>query len=559
MSVRSVFVWISLIVSSLQRPTELHGQTVHFSNSSLAGFVTDGEVIVRAAGGSPLVGTNFVAQLYYGTSPTDLVADTRAPARFRVPTTSAPGTWVGSDRTLSGLSVGSLAVLAVRVWDMSQAPTYEQALAWGTPAHDCGPFYYEVKPDGLSSPTNYFMFEFRARNGLDACPSNQLPVFQSQPQNQTVYRGDTLTLSADVVAGCLYQWRFNGQIVGYRPTLVISNAQASHSGSYQLIAGNFSGSVTSQTASVGVSEPALVHFGNSVPFQTPGERIVRWPDGSGITGTNYVVQLYYGPSVSNLQPLPDSPLPLRPHSAAVPGTWSGADRRLPGVTPGAQVMLEVRMWDSRAGATFEAAQSAGGLAARFFPFNYTPPAGPAPGAASFYMENFRSYLWLSCPMFPTPVIHVHPASQSARRGTNVTLRVIAEYPCHTEWFFNGTPITSTYPGSSTLTISNIQPANVGDYYARVVNFDGSASATSQVARVTLIGQPRLASITQSGGRFVVDVPANSGEQIVIETATNLSATATWTPVGTNTGPFSYTNSAATDRQRFYRTRTSPWF
>jgi hypothetical protein len=219
--------------------------------------------------------------------------------------------------------------------------------------------------------------------------------------------------------------------------------------------------------------------------------------------------------------------------------------------------LEVRLWDSRAGGTFETAQSAGGPAARFFPFNYTPPAGPIPGSASYYMENFRSYLWLSCPMFPTPIIHVHPADQAVRPGTNVTLKVVAEYPCRAEWYFNGSQLPETHPGSTTLTISNVQPANVGDYYARVINLTGSA--TSHVARVTLIGQPRLTSMTQSGGQFAFEVPANSGEQIVIETATNLSASATWTPVSTNTGPFSYTNSAATDRQRFYRTRTSPWF
>jgi hypothetical protein len=170
------------------------------------------------------------------------------------------------------------------------------------------------------------------------------------------------------------------------------------------------------------------------------------------------------------------------------------------------------------------------------------------------MENFSSAIWLSCPMFPTPIIHVHPESQTVPRGTTVQLRVVAEYPCDTEWFFNGASITTTHPGSTTLTINNVQPANVGDYYARVMNFNGSASATSQVARISLVGQPQLSSMAYSGGAFIFELPGNAGEIFVIETATNLNPIVTWTPIATNTAPFRFTNSAAaTDRQRFYRT------
>jgi hypothetical protein len=549
MSAKSIWLFLGLGASVFLTGARQSGaQQVRFDNAVLIPYVTDGDVLVRDSQGAPLTGTNFVAQLYYGTSATALVADTAAPARFRPPTTSQPGTWVGENRTLTGLSVGSLAVLAVRVWDINLAPTYEQALALGAPTHDCGPFYYQVRLSGAA--TNFYMFEFRARNGLSGCSGSGVPTFQTQPQSQTVASGDTLTLSSMVLNACLYQWWFNGQIVGFRPTLVISNVQSSHAGSYQLIAGNYSGSVTSQPVSVTVAQPASVLFANNV-LPNPPDRLVRWFDGSGLTGTNYVAQLYYGLTSSSLTPLTNPPAPFRVHTTAFPGTWNGGTRRLPGISPGTPVFLQVKVWDSRFAATFEEAFAQGRFALPFQPFSYTPPVNPLM-PDELYMMNFNSSIWLSCPMFPTPIIHVHPASQTVLRGTNVQLRVVAEYPCHTEWFFNGVAITVTYP-SSTLTISNIQPANVGDYYARVMNFNGSAAATSQVARITLVGQPRLSSMAHSGGLFTFELPSTANETFVIETTTNLGPAAIWTPIHTNTAPFWFTNSIGADRQRFFRT------
>src|SRR5215510_1766809 len=55
-------------------------------------------------GGSLVVGTNWVAQLYYGTSANDLKPVDRAPAKFRVFTTSRPGTWSGGMRSLFGVN-----------------------------------------------------------------------------------------------------------------------------------------------------------------------------------------------------------------------------------------------------------------------------------------------------------------------------------------------------------------------------------------------------------------------------------------------------------------------
>lgn len=82
----------------------------------------------------PLVGTNFMVQLYYGASTASeasLIAVSEAPAHMTASTSSSPGVWVGGGtRTLTGFPFGSgTAVLQVRLWDINFGATYEQAFA----------------------------------------------------------------------------------------------------------------------------------------------------------------------------------------------------------------------------------------------------------------------------------------------------------------------------------------------------------------------------------------------------------------------------------------------
>lgn len=128
--------------------------TVDFSNNRT--FVTVADRLVRDYYGNPIVGTNYVAQLYYGaTSAESLVPVTTAPARFRVPTTTSPGTWVGGTRTLNGFGSGTTAVMVVRVWDSGPNGngTWDQAAT----RSESSPFSYTVPPVG--APANAFYME----------------------------------------------------------------------------------------------------------------------------------------------------------------------------------------------------------------------------------------------------------------------------------------------------------------------------------------------------------------------------------------------------------------
>jgi hypothetical protein len=81
--------------------------------------------------GTGVLGTNFAAQLLYGTDPASLTAHTLT-AYFR-PTLS-PGTWSGGGRTLPvGVGgIGTTIWLQVRVWDSGdRTRTFDQVRATG--------------------------------------------------------------------------------------------------------------------------------------------------------------------------------------------------------------------------------------------------------------------------------------------------------------------------------------------------------------------------------------------------------------------------------------------
>jgi hypothetical protein len=141
----------------------VHAQgTVDFNNNRT--FATETNVsrlVYDYPSGVPLVGTNYVAQLYYGVDPSSLTPVTTAPARFRAPGTLIPGTWVGGTRTLTGFSPGMTATLQVAIWDSSVGPTLDQVRAaggfWGLSAA----FTYTIPAAG-SPPTAYYIENFRS-------------------------------------------------------------------------------------------------------------------------------------------------------------------------------------------------------------------------------------------------------------------------------------------------------------------------------------------------------------------------------------------------------------
>jgi hypothetical protein len=80
-------------------------------------------------------------------------------------------------------------------------------------------------------------------------------------------------------------------------------------------------------------------------------------------------------------------------------------------------------------------------------------------------------------------ILVQPASQTVIQGTNVVFSVTAAgtSPLHYQWYFGSASILNAT--NTTLTLTNVQPTNAGNYYVIVTN--PLYSATSSVAALTV--------------------------------------------------------------------------
>jgi hypothetical protein len=135
-------------------------QVVDFNNNRV--FATTADRNVYAADRTtPLVGTNYGAQLYFGTDAASLQAVTTAPARFRVPTTTSPGTWSGGNRTLTGFTAGQTVTLLVRTWDLNAGSTFDAARAAGGAWGEGTPFTYTIPAAG-SPPAAFYIENFRS-------------------------------------------------------------------------------------------------------------------------------------------------------------------------------------------------------------------------------------------------------------------------------------------------------------------------------------------------------------------------------------------------------------
>jgi hypothetical protein len=108
--------------------------TVTFLNDTVT-LGTSQDRFIRFGATSPnpgglASGTNIQVQLYYGVSGAAegaLIPLSAGPARLRVSTSSAVGTWQGGSRTFQTAGPGASLTLQIRVWDINFGSTYEEA------------------------------------------------------------------------------------------------------------------------------------------------------------------------------------------------------------------------------------------------------------------------------------------------------------------------------------------------------------------------------------------------------------------------------------------------
>lgn len=131
-----------------------------------------------------------------------------------------------------------------------------------------------------------------------------------------------------------------------------------------------------------VRAQGLIDFRNRITGSVDAPVYRESVGGTLLSGANFVANLWYGTSAGSLAPITDAAAPFRTGTGA--GFWNaGTDstRVLSGI-PSATVFLQVRVWDSAAGATYDAAKLAGGFWGDSNVFGVTvgsssPPLGPS--------------------------------------------------------------------------------------------------------------------------------------------------------------------------------------
>ncbi|MEI7732189.1 MAG: immunoglobulin domain-containing protein [Verrucomicrobiota bacterium] len=303
----------------------------------------------------------------------------------------------------------------------------------------------------------------------------------------------TLTLALELIACMAVSAMANP---GY---FLLQNASTDKIFNTNEIASTTGTSSIKSNATYGTLRLAIYYSTNAIATNLTDRRAYLWPNNfsSGITGTA-----------------------LFSNTSGIIGFNSSFDGRFnAGNTSNAAYKVEmaitnnfqVRVWNSTYGTTWEAFKTnmdagnvpAGtlyGLSPLFSfmtpdvvknPVPDAPPTLSTPGGMPFW--NLTSY---TASLPPPPAITVQPQSVTNFLGSNVAFTV-SVYSTNTfsyAWYFNATNVIAGATNAM-LSLTNIQAADTGNY--QVVASNPYGSATSDVARLTVLGPPFIATQPQS--------------------------------------------------------------
>ncbi len=152
-----------------------------------------------------------------------------------------------------------------------------------------------------------------------------------------------------------------------------------------------------------------------------------------------------------------------------------------------------------------------------------------------------------------PIITSQPQSQTVLAGLNATFSVVATgtSPLSYQWSVNGVPISGST--SSSLSLTNVQPANGGNYAVVVSNSFGSVTSSSATLTIGTL-QLGLPAFGPNGFQFRITGPVGN---YVLQASTNLID---WVTIATtNNAPNGIIDlldtSASVFDRRFYRARS----
>ncbi|MBI5766258.1 MAG: immunoglobulin domain-containing protein [Verrucomicrobia bacterium] len=298
------------------------------------------------------------------------------------------------------------------------------------------------------------------------------PQIATQPQSQTVTVGGTTSFSIGATGtGLTYQWRVNGTAIASATaaTLSITNAQATHAGTYTVVVTNAGGSVTSSNATLTVNPatpppppPAPVSPPATTPT-TPTTPPTTAASAPTITRQPQSQTLRVGDSLTLSLSVTASPAPTF--------QWQRNSAALAGATSDTFQLAAVRVED-----------------AGTYTCIVTNSAGSVTSSPATITVSVPPPIVTAAPTISTP-----PASLVVDVGQTAAFSVTASgtpAPSY-QWRRNGTALTGATNTSLSITATRVDDA--GNYDCVVTNSAGTI--TSAVATLTVRTGPRLTNLS----------------------------------------------------------------
>lgn len=135
----------------------------------------------------------------------------------------------------------------------------------------------------------------------------------------------------------------------------------------------------------------LTHANRLVTFASSGLPVVN-----ELWGRSYVAQLYLVQSGDFIPIGNTADFWSEPQTHPLAGTWRGANRTIPGLSPDAVVQLAVRVWE-KSYPSYEAASAEWSYRGQSQPFTYRNALSNPPAAADTHMVNFPGVVVVDVP------------------------------------------------------------------------------------------------------------------------------------------------------------------